>query len=178
MLNRAIPTSHSQYPPLDPGFYNSSASPCGTSYASFTDKRMAQPAAQPVRPFRAPVTATQDVWRDQTCADNQLDLQALMPASWRDVAPRVLEGKDDWSKYTVSKEGFHKYISGSGASKIFEIERSAYGKKYGVTSGIAMLRSQPLPCLTLGEDAVIFNDSSDRKALASSRYFNSIGCGQ
>jgi hypothetical protein len=177
MCTRQIPTSPTNFGALDHGFYNSSPYPSDVSYASFADKRLAQPAAPPVKQFRAPVTATKDVWRDNSC-DNQLDLQSLMPASWRTVAPAVLEGKDDWSKYTVSKEGFHRYVSGAGASKIFEIERSAYGRKNGVVTGIGMLRSQPLPCITLGEDAVIFNDSSDRKALASSRYFNSIGCGQ
>lgn len=177
MCSRTIPTSYSTFPQFEKGFYSPPPYPPGTSYASLADARRAQPPVPPVKQFKAPVTETKDVWRDNSC-DNQLDLQSLMPSTWRDCAQGVLEGKDNWSKFAVSKDGFHKYISGAGACRVFEMERSAYGKKYGIVNGIGMLRSQPLPCITLGEDAVIFNDSSDRQALASGRYRNVYGCGQ
>lgn len=106
----------------------------------------------------------------------QLNLSNLMPANWNAVsAAQSLSSdpKDDWSRYTVSRDGVQRYISASGASRFRMIDRSSAGRRFGAPN---LLRSQPPAALTVGSSPW-FNDSSDRQALVSPQMKAWIGCG-
>jgi hypothetical protein len=100
----------------------------------------------------------------------QLNLMSMMPASWKSSAATAASGErclDDWSRYSVSKEGALKYIQGSGAARFGTLSRSGMtGRKLGITN---LLRSQPQPALTIHPEAVVFGDSSYRQAIVNPR---------
>ena len=136
----------------------------------------AAPPVPPVKQYKPPTG-----WQNQPLATddcNQLDLNSLMPLSWREAGADVLTGNDrGWSRNAVTKEGYNKYISAQGGIRTCRSDRSAHGKIVGNTMGINSFRTEALPALSLGEDAVVFNDSSERQALVSSTYKNYMGCG-
>jgi hypothetical protein len=101
-----------------------------------------------------------------------------MPQNWASTATQVVEGPDDWDRYTVTKDDYMRYSSAAGFARLGAIDHSSSGRLYGNVSGMNFMRTQPQPALTLGADAVIFNDSSARQALATSEYRNFYGCGQ
>lgn len=107
----------------------------------------------------------------------QLNLNSLMPASWNDTSALQSVSSDpldDWSRYTVTRDGVQRYISASGASRTQQIDRSSAGRRFGIPN---LLRSQPPTALSMGPDTVVFNDSSDRQALVSPGMRPWIGCG-
>lgn len=172
MHSRTIPTAS----PFMPEF---GARPA-PSYSLFGGNGMnGMQAAAPVPPVQQYKPPTG--WQNQPVAAddcNQLDLDALMPRSWRDAGAGVLTGDDKgWSRNTVTKEGYNKYISSVGAARVGRIDRNPRGKTVGNTFGMNTFRKEALPALTLGEDAVVFNDSSERQALVSNTYRNYYGCG-
>jgi len=110
----------------------------------------------------------------------QLNLNSLMPASWNNVsATQAATGsKDDWSRYSVSREGVERYISAQGINRYQQLSRSSQGRLTGTPN---LLRSQPPAALSLGSGPdscnVIFNDSSLRQALVTPAMKPWIGCG-
>jgi hypothetical protein len=108
----------------------------------------------------------------------QLNLNSLMPANWNSVSAQQAMSsapQDDWSRYTVTRDGVQRYISASGASRFRQIDRSSAGRQFGQPN---LLRSTPPCSMTLGPDAVVFNDSSARLALVGGQNMRSwVGCG-
>ena len=107
----------------------------------------------------------------------QLNLNALMPANWNSVtAAQAMSSdpKDDWSRYTVTRDGVQRYISASGASRFRQIDRSSIGRVVGQPN---LLRSQPPTALSTNAADVIFNDSGFRQALVDPKMRSWIGCG-
>ena len=106
----------------------------------------------------------------------QLNLNTLMPANWNSASAAQStssDPKDDWSRYTVSRDGVQRYISASGASRFRMIDRSSAGRRFGEPN---LLRSQPPAALSIGSSPW-FNDSSDRQALVNPEMRSWIGCG-
>jgi len=189
-MSHSIPTSGSRsyanYAATDAGFYRGDANSYGAaSYASIQrsldmDAATANPATVPVSQYKAPVSCGDpDPWRDQgdTRECNQLNLQSLMPMNWKTSGECVLAGNDldNWSRYSVSPDAYAKYVASAGACRVMAIERPSIARRIGLPN---MLRSEVMPAMTLGSDAVIFNDSSDRWALAHPEYRDFYGCGQ
>lgn len=108
----------------------------------------------------------------------QLNLNALMPASWNSTsAMQSLDSdpKSDWSRYSVSRDGVQRYISASGASRFRQIDRSSSGRRFGTPN---LLRS--VPPAALSDEPTVgpwFNDSSDRQALMDPSMRPWVGCG-
>ena len=106
----------------------------------------------------------------------QLNLRSLMPASWdSNTAAMAMSSdpKDDWNKYSVTRDATMRYISASGANRFRTLDRSSTGRRFGTPN---LLRSQPPAALTVGSSPW-FNDSSDRQALVSPQMRPWIGCG-
>ena len=186
--SRSIPLSQtgniSSYPNYDPQFYKGQVA---RSYASYLDQRDLQasnpmPALPSVRQFQAPTTCQrEDPWSENPSQCDKLNLNRLMPQNWQSNAATVLNNQEDpdsWSRYTVTKDDYLRYTSAAGMARLGAIEHSAQGRITGNVSGINAFRSVPQAALTLGADAVIFNDSSARQALVMPRSRNFFGCGQ
>jgi hypothetical protein len=189
MCNRStfVPTSYAQFPNVNTEFYSNAGRSYadGASYASLRDNRetlnaFAVPATVPTPQFNPGRAPAPDAWSDYQSINaqqqHQMDLKSLMPQNWQSAATQSLENpRNDWTRYTVTPEGYARYVSASGASRVMAIERSSLGRVVGLDN---LLRSEPSTPITLGPDAVIFNDSSFRAALADPRYRNFYGCGQ
>ena len=182
----AGPRSYANYSATDPGFYQGASNSYGAaSYASIQrsldmNANTANPATVPTSQYKAPVSCGDpDPWRDQgdmrECS--QLNLQSLMPLNWKTSGECVLAGNDldNWSRYSVSPDAYAKYVASAGACRVMAIERPSIARRIGLPN---MLRSEVMPAMTLGPDSVIFNDSSDRWALAHPEFRDFYGCGQ
>lgn len=106
----------------------------------------------------------------------QLNLTSLMPANWNNTAiPATTSSscpQDDWSRYTVSRDGVQRYISASGANRFSVIERNSGGRRFGQPN---LLRSQPPAALTMGSSPW-FNTSSDREVIVNPSMRDWVGC--
>jgi len=194
MSSCTIPTSaagtarnYANYPEHETTFYqdNGRSYAAATSYAAISrgldmNASTANPATVPVSQYKAPISCgNPDPWRDQEDSRecNQLNLQSLMPQNWQSTGECVLEGNgaDNWARYSVTPDAYARYVASAGACRVMAIERPSLARRTGLPN---MLRSEAMPALTLGPDSVIFNDSSDRWALANPQYRNFFGCGQ
>lgn len=184
-----IPTSsYSGYPRVNSEFYSNPGRSYanGTSYASLQDDREmlsahAVPATVPVPQYAGNTSGMRpaDPWSDFQSMNQQqseqMDLQSLMPQNWQSSASKTLQNpRDDWTRFTVTPEGFSRYVSASGASRIMAIGKNSLGRVVGTPN---LLRNEPPTAFTLGPDAVIFNDSSARLSMANNQYRPFIGCG-
>jgi hypothetical protein len=146
--------------------------PACAQQRQYAPQQHAAPAIPPTTQY------SYNAWRDQADDPNHLNLKSLVPKSWREVGAAVLTGDDlNWSRYAVTQEGYNKYISSMSVARTGISDHSAHGKTVGRTTGIATLRTEPLPKLTLGPNDVVFNDSSARQALVSDTYKDYYGCG-
>jgi hypothetical protein len=189
MCDRSIPLSQTRnfasYPNIDPQFYNNSAP---RTYASYLDQRDLQathgvPALPPVKQFQPPTSCQgEDPWQDSSARQcDKLNLNKLMPQSWQSNAATVLNSQDspdDWSRYTVTKDDYLRYNSAAGIARLGAIEHSSQGRITGNVAGIYAFASVPQPALTIGPNAVVFNDASARQALVDPQHRNVYGCGQ
>ncbi len=173
---RNIPMTTRREQPFVPQFYG----PLSNQQQAAPNSMFAQnPAFQPAQPIPAVRQFNPAQQAQQSPGDdcNQLDLKALMPLGWGQVGAKVAAGDDkDWSRYTVTEEGFHKYVSGTGFARINKSDRSYMSKTSGKSAGIGFFRNPVLPKLDIGPDSVVFNDSSERQALVSSEHRNYYGC--
>ncbi len=140
----------------------------GSSYANYPQYQ--QSFYQPT-----PMDSYNNLTNQNRAQSQQLNLASMMPQDWGSSASSAIDSKsmDDYSKYSPTKEGINRYVSGSGSIRFQSISRSASGRKYGYSS---LLRSQPPTALSSG-DGVYFNSSSDLEALRNPEMKSWIGCG-
>lgn len=92
----------------------------------------------------------------------QLNVDHLMPASWRGTAGCGAGSVDEteWSKFAPSKSAFSRYITASGSARLSLNTRSPLGRQVGTS-----LLLRPSPPLPLSAKEHEFNDSSFRADL-------------
>jgi hypothetical protein len=100
---------------------------------------------------------------DGSPSSYDMNLSALMPASWRDAGncASVDAGgdSDEWGKYAPSKSSFENYITAAGSARLGMNTRVR-----NPTGGIANLL-RPAPPVPMSAADVTFNDSSFRQDL-------------
>lgn len=104
----------------------------------------------------------------------QLQRDSLLPVSWS-ASERPAQGQlgcadagaSDWYKYAPTRDGFNRYITATGASRIRTMTRNPAGRIVGASN---LLRTNaPVP---LSRDEPWFNSSGMRTDLV-----DSLGCG-
>lgn len=137
-----------------------------SQYATYNQQFYAQPCSEasntdPYNNLRN--YSYQQLW--------QLDRHSLMPASWSNTQV-VAEGQQcgaqgsDWYKYAPTCDGFNRYITATGASRIRQITRNPLGRIVGAPN---LLRTAPVVPVTTATPW--FNNSGARSDLVQS-----LGC--
>jgi len=148
------------------------------------DMMAAAPEVQPAPLGFAPYGATDDgaYFADYPQSENSssldgdgspssydMNLSALMPASWRGAgncgAVDADGEQDEWSKYAPSKESFQNYITAAGSARLGMNTRVR-----NPTGGVANLL-RPAPPVPMSASDITFNDSSFRQDLV----YDSLG---
>lgn len=92
----------------------------------------------------------------------KLEIDNLMPASWRGIKNCATETTDDaeWAKYAPSKAAFDRYITASGSVRLGVNTRDSNSKTLGVP-----LLLRPSPPVPLSTQEMPFLDSDQRQSL-------------
>jgi hypothetical protein len=107
-----------------------------------------------------------------------MNIDNLMPASWRKGAPGSMGGagggscanlqseQQMWSKYSPSRGAYSNYITAAGSARLTLNTRSALNRTIGLPN---LLRQGP--AVPISSQAVLFNDSGYRQ----DSYYNAVG---
>lgn len=146
--------------------------PCGT---------LATPEPAPYWPYGKstgaaydssyPNSADQSSLYPQGCTSDaakgayELNLDPLMPASWRASAAGCPQSREDadssqWTKYAPTPEAFQRYITAAGSARLAMNTRSPLGRQVGV--GLNWRPPLPVP---VGTDVIPWQDSGFRQDL-------------
>lgn len=113
-----------------------------------------------------------------TSADGyQLNVDSLMPASWRGGAQSCgdqSEAGSQWAKYAPTKESFDRYITAAGSARLSLNTRSPLGRQTGTP---LLLRQGP--AVPISAQEYPWNDSGFRQDLVfnqTGRYPTSTAC--
>jgi len=124
--------------------FQEAATGAGMTYSSFGSSHM---------------SATRDVAPD---ARHSMQLDKLMPASWRSGSEQACAG-DDWSKHVPTKEAFSNYITASGSSRLAMNDRSVIPSRLVG----ADYSGRPKPAVPVCSSNIGFGDSAFRRDLAA-----------
>jgi hypothetical protein len=98
-----------------------------------------------------------------------LNVNKLMPASWRSAEPcSALTDTDtsQWSSYAPSKQGFDNYITTAGSARLAVNTRTAMSRQTGLPNMLKdRIQGGGGPPVPLGANAMTFNDSDLRQSL-------------
>jgi len=101
----------------------------------------------------------------QVASDSRhsMQLDRLMPASWREGAKTTDAASDEWSKHIPSKDKFSNYITASGSSRLAMSDRSVIPSRLvgGDYSG------RPKPAVPVSTGSLGIGDSAFRMDLAA-----------
>lgn len=105
---------------------------------------------------------------DNSSYANNLNVNHLMPASWRNEKPcTALNDTDttEWAAYAPSKQAFDSYITTAGSARLSVNTRSAISRQTGMPNPLLDLRGGGGPPVPIGSNAMTFNDSDARQSI-------------
>jgi len=187
---------HQQYVPNDPRYQAQpacgmvAASSCGVAQQAPCANASPEPAAyypysggNAAASYDSAYPNTEDMSSlyPRGCASSQqagyqLNVNSLMPASWRDnskCSEAAVDGSQ-WTKYAPTKESFDRFITSQGSARLSLTTRSPLGRIVGIPD--LLRQAPPMP---LAAEQIIFGDSSFRQDLVwkqTGRYPESTTC--
>ena len=132
----------------------------------------------------APSDISEKLWQDSDAtkeyyaSQKTTKLDDIMPASWKSEKTSCGGAADEFTKFSVSKEGLEKAEALRGTIRLSENSRSANGRIVGHTSLLrnAVTPTKPIP---IGDTQFTFLDSQTRQNLiaeATGKYPEDVSC--